>query len=761
MALLITLLAVPAAGDAQLVCIKEVASAPVIDGVVASGLPSTGCTPDAVWGGVSPGEFQPGASVPQAHLYLAFHPGTSTLAAGITVHGDEDLSDQDYVSLFFDADNNNTWNEGDFVVRVQVGVPASKIESGIACDQATGNVSYFEHTGEGWVEVSPPATIQARVAYDFDTGADPDDKLWNLEVGLSVGPGAFDLQTTTPFFGIGGYVFVDDGRQQAPQLGTVRKWPGSITASPQITDIDPAFSEPDADELANASLAETCFDVNFSASDPWKINNEAAQAFDEHIDRDAVNTFTVTFFFDGPGDTPSPMPNVGTVRLRLRPYGTLATTGTAYDWEDVVEVDAETMNADKSVSFTFDFANTPASWSDFGTINFICATMFLEDFDRDDDDTNNSLNVNHNEFTTSLYTQSIFLSADGVPDLGPGERTTLLLRATTNNAAPGASLFDLDGAALPVGGTPGAGNTVLAGLIFTLLFLVAVRYRHSRRVVWTASVVLLLGVSTTCHVIRQQDTGWSFANARDLGLRPVAGQPGWYTLPIREGEVRRLEVDFEDMRLPYETRTMRLEPAGDEQEGMLRLRVEPGQVIGLFASGAVDLDGPDGRLRPTSANGVVQQRTRQRFRLPEGHYRPNEHAGALIGSFDGFRTGFPVGRSSTLIVPEQATTLSLAVNLPLDQLEAVTGAFDIAVIERPPLQVPTFPTVGGDGTFAAPLRVNSWDVLTSLNVYTFFETTQLDDEGRVVSRTRHPLGFAHQTVFDTHESMEETGQIRD
>lgn len=758
-AVLVVLLATPFKGIGQNVCIKEVSTAPAIDGVVATGLPSPGCSPDAVWGGVSPGEFQPGASLPQGHLYLAFHPGTSTLAIGITVHGDEDLSGQDYVSLFFDTDNSNSWNDGDFVVRVQVGAPASKIQSGVACNVPTGNITYFERSGGAWMETAPPAVVQARVAYDFDSGTDPDDKLWNLELALSVGPSAFDLQTAAPFFGIGGYLFVDDGAQPAPPIGTVRKWPGSITATPSFgVDPDPGFGEPNPGELANASLAGTCFDVNFDAAVPWKINNVAAQAFEEHIDRNAVNTFTVTFFFDGPGDNVASMPNVGTVRLRLRPYGTIP-TGTEFDWVKDLEVTVNSMNSERSVTFEFDFANAPANWSDFGTINFICATMFLEAFERDDDDTNNSKNVNHNEFTTSRYAQSIFLSADGVPDLGPGERTTLLLRATMNNEAPGSSGLRV-GELTPLPGDRfGGSGMLLAGLVATLIFLVALRYGRSRHVVWAASSVLVLGVST-CHVIQQQERGWSFSNAADLGLQPVADQPGWYILPIREGEIRRLEVEFEDVRLPYETRTMRLQAGEDGQQGMLRIPVESGQVIGLFTSGAVDPDGPNGRLAPTSANGFVQAPTRQRFLLGDGPYRASEHVGALIGSFDGFETAFPVGRGATFVVPEQASTLTLAANVPLDLLDRATGAFDIAVVQRPPLQVPTFPTVGGDGTFAAPLRVNAWDVLTSLNVYTFYETTLVDDDGGVISRTRHPLGFTHQTIFDTHIG-EETGPRED
>ena len=170
------LLLAPTTGSAQEACIKQVSGAPTIDGVVAPGLLSAGCTPDPVWATVSPGEFQPGSSLPRAHLYLAYHPGSSTLSVGVTVSGDGDLSNQDYVSLFFDADNNNAYNDGDFALRFQ-GTSEVQIETGVECDQATGNILYYRFVGEGegggWDPPTlNPAGVDAKVAYDFDSSTD-------------------------------------------------------------------------------------------------------------------------------------------------------------------------------------------------------------------------------------------------------------------------------------------------------------------------------------------------------------------------------------------------------------------------------------------------------------------------------------------------------------------------------------------------------------------------------------------------------------
>ena len=97
-------------------CVKEITSAPTIDGVVAEGAASGGCSADPEWGGVSPAALDPSTSSPQAQLYLAHRPSANRLYVGLTVAGDDELSEFDHALVYFDADNSNTWNAGDFAL---------------------------------------------------------------------------------------------------------------------------------------------------------------------------------------------------------------------------------------------------------------------------------------------------------------------------------------------------------------------------------------------------------------------------------------------------------------------------------------------------------------------------------------------------------------------------------------------------------------------------------------------------------------------
>jgi hypothetical protein len=782
-AILIAISLMILSGDANAqsqVCVRKVNTAPTpFNGVVATGTSTGTCQVATLWPSVAPVKFLPNVGSPEAFLYLAHNPTTNHLFIGFDLKGDTDLSDQDVVALVFDADNSGTFNTGDFSIKVKVssltpiatgntgGNPANQ------CDVGTGAIDVLRHNGTEWTPITPASgVVQTKLAYDYENvGADPEHDIWNLAIDLTLGS---DFILSSPTFRIGAYIFMDTGHHTGggdPQIGTVLKWPVEMKDR-TITDQNlfgiPATA---ATELAIANLNDACFDVNFDAPSPWVINGFVANAFDNRIIRNGMNTFKVTFNFDGPGTTTQPLTNTGTVRLALTPY---RASGSGTAWIQDTTVDAANFNAVKSVEFNFDFSNPPASFGGTGDINFVCATMSLVDFQRNDNKSNDSNNVNHNEFTTSEYLSDFFVYGSGVPGLKEGESTTVFLRMEPNN----------DPVAAKSGGgvmfTPSLNPpwqsvlTLIALLMSLVISLLLLRRLKTRRlalgirgyVVGMAMLsLILLSWQWSCRhkvVIPEGTSRWTVQNVAELGLKPVKGERNLYEMPIRFGEAKRVQLRFEGMELPYKTERHQFNPRGQEgNPNILRIPAKGGEVVTVVAFGEIDLDGPDRPLPPTSPTGrIVASPSTDRggaaavgltpWLLTRGYYTPNEFAGALIGSFDNFETSFVVGRSSSIVVPPNASALSLAVNAPRGTFANITGLYDLFTIVTTAPATPTHTSIQGDATFHIPPQLELWDHLTAVNVYTYYPVIKRREDGTVLSQTLNPWGSAHFTVFDSH-----------
>lgn len=259
------------------VCMKIVTSQINVDGVVASSISSPTCPVDPVWYKVEPHIASPPMPTITSNLYLAYYDPTPTnttnndsrLLIGVDTSGDEDVSNFDILLFFFDADNNNSWNDGDFAIRIMVSPSESVITSGEMCDQNTGNITYYEWSGGDWTEPEGEDDlineIETSYAYDYDPVVDPEDHIWNLEIDMPVrypagGSTFFDLNTSSPsYFGMGVYIFADYNHQQIQQDGNVLTWPAGLTSSitSQIPDISfntPQLSVPLFHQLADINL---------------------------------------------------------------------------------------------------------------------------------------------------------------------------------------------------------------------------------------------------------------------------------------------------------------------------------------------------------------------------------------------------------------------------------------------------------------------------------------------------------------------------
>jgi hypothetical protein len=629
-ALLLLLSGIYNPASADELCTRSVNSASAIDGIVAPGLSAGACVADTLWPAIGPAEFQPGGSSPVAYLRIARITSTSRLRIGIDVAGDDDVSNFDAVLLFFDANNNGSWDNQDFAVRIFTSPSDDVINSGEACSLTTGTVEYFQYNSveSTWDSNAAAAgQITARYAYDY-TAPDPEDDVWNLEFDFPINvAGAFQLNTAGSYFAVGGYLFVDDGHLQSPQLGSVRSWPSAVVSelTGVLPDISFSFSPlqvtaPVASVLANINLESVCFDVNFSEHS-WQINGIESESGDNHLNRNGNNRFRVGYYFDGPGDAPQPISNPGTVRMSLTPY---RTGGVTAPWVTDIDVNSDIYNYNQLHMTDEKVLNFPGEFDTTADLNFVCAKLDLVDFQLDDSTSNNSSSINHNYFVTSSYRQTVELSSAGIPNLQAGQSAKIWMKVDNNNEHPDVQNFIQTQYAQSQNGS-GSSASLCSGwlliLIVALLVLVVLiwlilnKKSAWKKPLWAALVLLLLLLAYLLYQNCSSDSGsgasistprWTIANAGELGIKPVAKKPGWYEVPIAYGETKQLQLRFQGQPLPYKPQRMRLQAAENGEPGRLDIPVRPGQVLTVIATGEVDLDGKDGPLAPTMAGGFTE-----------------------------------------------------------------------------------------------------------------------------------------------------------
>lgn len=338
-------------------------------------------------------------------------------------------------------------------------------------------------------------------------------------------------------------------------------------------------------------------------------------------------------------------------------------------------------------------------------------------------------------------------------------------------------------------------SQVFVSLVLVTLSLVSLLTSHRSvvlpRITLVFGILLIIGpiltaCSSTSGPVKPPEQGdiaprWQLVNSEKLGLRPVKGKKDMFELPLQREEVKTLDFKFIGQPLPYKMMKKRLNATIEGKPNKIEYKVKPGSVVTIMAFGEVDVDGKRGSLPPTSASGFTRKRnleprhlatdnarpmffgvsqkvigktnavenTKKRYLLTKGYYSPNEHTGALIGSFDGFRTSFVVGKHKSIVVPKEANTISLAVNATLESYANMVGFFDIGLISTQAPTVPTRTIPGGDATYHIPMSMSHWHTLTSLNVYTFIEDPFIEN-GQVTMKTMRPWGQTHLVIYDSH-----------
>ena len=160
-----------------------------------------------------------------------------------------------------------------------------------------------------------------------------------------------------------------------------------------------------------------------------------------------------------------------------------------------------------------------------------------------------------------------------------------------------------------------------------------------------------------------------------------------------------------------------LNPAGGL--GPAAVAVKEGKVVTIVANGLIRTGK---EARPNNANGfgfsqeAITAPPRYQMLLQPGYYNPGQHIGALLGSFDGFKTAFVVGTDSTFVVPKGATKLLLAINDQAGGYDDNSGQFEVNIHQSDPLVLPT--AIGQEATVkdGIPVQLLAGSTLPKLDI---------------------------------------------
>lgn len=727
-----------------------------INGVVANlgGFSITSCTGDQGWQGVVGRGFtvfgMPGTQ--NAWAFVAGRQGgggsLSKIYIGIHVEGNAELNDADRVLLYFDGNNSGAFDDGDFAFFFKVG-PAATVSGVEDCnkDPDAPTPTIYKFQGGTWIADTPPGgSIVAKVAYDFNNvvPSDPENEIWELEVALDVAAlNAAGLTLNAPneggAFRMGAKLFVND-----PGAGgtTVWRWPSAASS-----ESNPAADTPNLDPTVTAANLEpisfgNCGDViiesisseapntsggyepnKFRVLNPGDFTGGGVVPVDKQTKFHARLRFQTT-----PMGAPAAIgaPNTGNGIFSLMPWGTNGS---------LIEVIARNqsesfnqINVIKDIDFNWPLNQTQYNQAN-GFFNsqqsgHTCMKLKLQGFPVNINEPGDQTQRNLTYIRTSTVKENFMITAE-----------------KCNKTAAGAPNKECSG---------------------KQEFIIQTRWANLER-------KLQCPPNPTYAQLQkcEQQLRWTyvFPTATALGMKHLGN--GYYRVVLKEGQTLKVPVTIIGGLMPQPPQKFKISPrAGGKAaspgsgEAPVDVSVKPGQVLTLISTGMVNLGGilkgrnagPDG-----FGNREFTQKERQ-FLLRLGILTPSEHIGALIGSFDGFRTSFVIGAQSSLIVPDGADTLSLAVNDLAGEFDDNTGdGFEANILIGDLVSLPTRVGLAGNPAFGLPGVVAAGANLPQL---------QIDAYRRVPTKRRRiaalrPAGFAVYAVFESHARREVVVPVRD
>jgi hypothetical protein len=696
---------------------KEIAKV----GVDAGGPPAD-CGGDSGWQGVPAIRFglanvvpPPPATTLTADMFVVGNVGIAgiePLFLGIHVEHDDGFSNIDGLILYFDFDGDGQFEAQDFALTIEAGPTSTPADE--QCQGCPNNVSIYRFNSmtSTW---GPPtlladacgagtAGVQVRTSWDYDTATDTDDDIWELE--LKITPSALSppvtiasgsqMRVAAKLFdfpvgsnGIvvmsvpGGLTSDGDPNNMVPGEG------GGTTSLGAAARIDVGACQHDVEIVSISARSAQCTAqspagcVSFVPGAFSRFPNAIAGTLADNL----TNEFTAQVRYVDPSNllgTPVASPNAGTVTLRAMPYNSGFTgdfvTGafnlqftsvgqvrTVKSYWPRTESEYTQVQGGKTARQLFNEAAAAAG-------GHVCFKAELAGFALNSNVANDVRQQNLAIVTASTIKERFLLQApaprDGASNNDSWDYTQphdFLLRTRWDNLP--------DGYVAPPG-QPAKGQ-------------------------WS----------------------YAFPNAKDLGLKDLGG--GVYSVELKPGEQKLVDVELTGGKMPAAPDTLQLSPragglaiAPPTGEKPVPIAVTPGMSLSIIATGDVQVgperqpNGPDGFADKRLVEAQVQGNGRDLPRLlmsAGSAYVAGEHVGALIGSFDDFKTAFVIGGAATFQVPAHASTLWLAVNDEAGGYDDNRGqGFEVTVLRTPPSSLPTrlasagnpnngLPAAGGPG----------------------------------------------------------------
>lgn len=716
-----------------------------VNGVVANlgAFQPTICGGDPGWRGAIGREFTVFGMAPGSQkgwMFIAGESGGAQLSKldfGIHVEGNAELNQDDKALVYFDANNNSTFDVGDFAIFFEVG-PLATVSGVEECSKDPLTVTIYKFQNGSWTAQAPPAgAINAKVAYDFSNQlpSDMENEIWELEVSLDVATlkaNGFNLNAPVQgnAFRMGAKLFVND-----PGAGgtTVWRWPANASSEPNAAantpNLDPTVTAANLEQISFGNCGDVIIE-SMSSEAPNTTGSYDTNHFRVLNAGDFVNglvpdnkqtKFHAKLRFQTtPMGAPQAIgaPNSGTTTYNIMPWGS---SGALKTIPMRVATDSFTqINTILPIDF-----NWPLTKADYdqaaGQFNsaassHACMSLRLSGYVVNVNEPGDFEQHNLTYIKTSTVKDAFMLTAEKCKD----DRYYKQCAGDQDIVIRTRWLYVPPKMQCPPNATPAALQKCEA------------QYR------WI----------------------YTFPTAGALGIKNLGN--GYYRVKLHQGQSIRVPVTIVGGLMPNKSEKLKVSaraggalvtPASGEPA--VDFPVEPGRVITVVANGAINLggifkgrdNGPDGfSNRQFTAVG-----TEGRFLLRPGFYNPSLYLGALIGSFDGFKTSFVVGSNSSLIVPENATKLSLAINDFVGQYNDNTGqGFEVNILTADRISLPTRVGLIGDPNFGLPGVVPAAANLPQLaiDVYRRMPT------GKPKIFSLRPTGNAIFAVFESHAGRE-------
>jgi hypothetical protein len=695
--------------------------------------PGCAAAPDQGWGGVLGQDVPLVKGTPgkkKSTMFLAAHKGGGASIDKINlafhIESAPDLTASDQLTVYFQVDGSKgDWDPAnDFALVFDAIGPAATPNNDMCTDP--NQMRYFKRDAgnTNWVaQGTIPAAIQRKISYRYNQ-ADPDFQLWELEIGIDLSNAGLNVNIAQGGqVGIGAKLYLFEVGASAT---TAYHYPVGLTPVPDSgIDYLPNQGGVTTATLDKVTVGNCTFDVVISSISGQNDQGHDGQftVLDPNSTADfnqttgAViparqNHFKATVTFVNPANIVEnvAVPDSGNAQLHIKPW---------------------------NGGFTGDFTiqNHPESFTQTGVPDTISV-----DWPNNKTDWNNWI-ANGGSQNVNVGHACFFVDLSGFAvDLPNGNEMQENLTYVSASTIKESFLIAAPKEARPAKDEDKDKDADYDDGIEYILRAHWDNLPHK----------FLTGKSPFKYRITNDDA----LRLKDLGK-------GYYSLRLKPGEQKHVLVDITGGEMPHPNVQYKLSAKAGGQLLLpssgappLAIPVKAGSTVSILTRGLATI----GDHVATDANGYQLREefkpraVAEKFLLPGGFYRPEDHIGAVIGSCDKFHTAFVIGTASTFAVPEHCDTLLLAINDIAQRYDDNKGEFEVNVVAGDPVFLPArLPTRGSAAIpqFGIPAQMQPGNILPQL-VFDVGQRFKKRHFNRLI-----PTGYVAYAIYASHPEKSE------